>query len=194
MKLYNANRIIRIFYVTSKKGNLKGVNFMNALAYTMIKNDIRFYRRINQMSASRVLYHFMKLATMLGSTSFSVTLSIFLLFTENNIGVLLVSNLIVSQLFIQTIKRIVHRPRPYKILQGAIAINPPKCRYSFPSGHSSSSLVIALVLASCFPVFSFLFISLALLVGISRILLGFHYPSDVLSGFLISFVIFIVLH
>ncbi|MDI6704814.1 MAG: phosphatase PAP2 family protein [Bacillota bacterium] len=84
------------------------------------------------------------------------------------------------------IKRVVNRPRPYKTLENAIALKPPSCQYSFPSGHTCAAFTMAFVLANNMPEFGLAFYLLASMVGISRMYLGFHYPTDVLAGFLIA--------
>lgn len=64
----------------------------------------------------------------------------------------------------------------------------PEANYSFPSGHAMGSMTLACVLALLcwhtrwrWPVIlaSALFVAL---VGLSRIYLGVHYPSDILAG------------
>jgi undecaprenyl-diphosphatase len=60
--------------------------------------------------------------------------------------------------------------------------------HSFPSGHACGSAVaygaIAAVTGS--PVIAIVVTVLVLLIGISRIYLGAHYPSDVVAGWLIG--------
>jgi len=74
--------------------------------------------------------------------------------------------------------------------------------YSFPSGHSSSSLafyglIAYLIYKSDLNKYKKLFfiislLLLSLLIGISRIYLGVHYPSDVLAGFMVGIIYFVL--
>lgn len=154
--------------------------------------DIKLFYLINQNTHSKVLDIIMKNTTHLGSTIFCIITPIaFMLFGSYWIGTKLILYLFINQLFVQLIKRLVNRPRPYNIFKDSITINPPNCQYSFPSGHTSAAFTIALVLGHFFPIFSLLFAIIAILVGISRIYLGVHYPSDVIIGGLIAYLVFI---
>ncbi len=57
---------------------------------------------------------------------------------------------------------------------------------SFPSGHSVTIAALATVLALRFPKFVSGWIILALIIGISRVMVGAHYPSDVILGLTIG--------
>lgn len=59
-------------------------------------------------------------------------------------------------------------------------------RYSFPSGHTMHAVGFTLVLAAYFPPAALLVAPFAALVAASRLVLGLHYPSDVLAGALIG--------
>jgi membrane-associated phospholipid phosphatase len=53
---------------------------------------------------------------------------------------------------------------------------------SFPSGHACLSFAIAGGLTHLFPRWGWAFISVAVMVGMERVLEGAHYPSDVVVG------------
>lgn len=74
--------------------------------------------------------------------------------------------------------------RPYEILTVEPAVW--STGYAFPSGHTAMAFALATVLSSHFPKFRAGFFLAAAAVGISRIYLGVHYPSDVLGGVLLG--------
>lgn len=55
-------------------------------------------------------------------------------------------------------------------------------RYSFPSGHTMHAVGFTVVVASHLPALGLLLLPFTLLVALSRMVLGLHYPSDVLAG------------
>jgi len=59
-------------------------------------------------------------------------------------------------------------------------------RFSFPSGHAAATMSVALGYGIVFPVLALPLLSLAMLVGFSRVRLGVHFPGDVLVGQLIA--------
>lgn len=105
--------------------------------------------------------------------------------------IVLIINLAGVRLFNQLLKAVYERPRPaYEHLVEASG-------YSFPSGHAMISsgfygfisylLFYLLKEKTNNAIFAPIFFSiLILLIGISRIYLGVHYPSDVIAGFLMG--------
>lgn len=91
-----------------------------------------------------------------------------------------------SHLVVQIAKRWISRDRP-RLPRGLGFLIEPEDRFSFPSGHATASLclAIALFLAVGGVVGSFLVV-LGLTVGMSRCYLGVHYPGDVLVGWVLA--------
>jgi undecaprenyl-diphosphatase len=98
---------------------------------------------------------------------------------------LALATLIVSHVVVQIIKRTVGRGRPAKVERLVSLVAEPD-RFSFPSGHATASMSVALVYGMAFPVWAVPLLLFALLVGFSRVRLRVHYPSDVLVGQLIA--------
>src|SRR6185312_13444503 len=90
-----------------------------------------------------------------------------------------------SHLVVQLLKRTIVRGRPAGTCDLEATIPEPD-RFSFPSGHATASMAVALAYGAAFPAFAAPLLLLAILVGFSRIRLGVHYPSDVLAGQLIA--------
>lgn len=93
--------------------------------------------------------------------------------------------LMISHLVVQVIKRNIVRARPTVGGQSRTYIPIPD-RFSFPSGHSTAVMSVAFMHASSFPSLGWSMLLLALLVGVSRVRLGVHYPGDVVAGHLIA--------
>jgi undecaprenyl-diphosphatase len=74
------------------------------------------------------------------------------------------------------------RPRPYAVQtaihRGANALD----RFSFPSGHTLHAVSFSIVVVAYYPSTACLVVPFALLVAASRLVLGLHYPTDVLAG------------
>ena len=78
------------------------------------------------------------------------------------------------------------RPRPCQVYAAISAAAPALDRFSFPSGHTLHAVSFSLVACAGYPQLASMLYPFALLVAISRPILGLHYPSDVLAGALIG--------
>jgi undecaprenyl-diphosphatase len=163
---------------------------MNAVAVVK-NNDINLFYLFNRRLHCYLLDIVMRIITNLGDFPFTIALTLILLVPNKQSfrtpGLRLAVVITISQFIAQLLKRVVNRPRPYKILDHVIAVKPPACQYSFPSGHTCTAFTMAFVLANSIPGLALLVFPLACLVAVSRMYLGFHYPTDVLCGFLIAY-------
>jgi undecaprenyl-diphosphatase len=74
------------------------------------------------------------------------------------------------------------RERPYVTHSAIECASAPLDRYSFPSGHTMHAVCFTLLATSYFPEWTSALISLTLLIALSRVILGLHYPTDVAAG------------
>lgn len=89
-------------------------------------------------------------------------------------------------LLYRLLKRWTRRPRPYRVCPGVIAHVPPLDEFSFPSGHTLQAVSFTIVALAWYPQLAPLLLGFTALVGASRVVLGLHYPSDVLAAIVIG--------
>ncbi len=93
---------------------------------------------------------------------------------------------LVGLLIYKWLKTSTERVRPYNhngdIFQNVVALD----QFSFPSGHTLHAVSFTLVLLHYYPEWALLVVPFAVLVALSRVILGLHYPSDVLMGALLG--------
>jgi undecaprenyl-diphosphatase len=78
------------------------------------------------------------------------------------------------------------RPRPYQAHAGIEHFAVPLDHFSFPSGHTLHAIAFTLVALAYYPALAWLLIPFTALIAVSRVVLGLHYPSDVLVGALLG--------
>jgi len=80
------------------------------------------------------------------------------------------------------IKRRAGRPRPCVRLAGLTVCARPLDEFSFPSGHTMHAVAFAIIASAYFPALGLALAGFAVLTAVLRVVLGLHYPSDVLAG------------
>lgn len=85
------------------------------------------------------------------------------------------------------LKKLIKRNRPLTAMptQVITAIEPAD-KFSLPSGHTAAAFVMATMLSAFYPSFAVLAFAWAILIGASRVILGVHYPLDILAGALLG--------
>lgn len=88
----------------------------------------------------------------------------------------------VGTLIYKFLKNKTTRPRPYQVHQVIVLGERPLDHFSFPSGHTLHAVMATVVLGSVMPALLLIMLPFSLLVSISRMVLGLHYPTDVMVG------------
>lgn len=86
----------------------------------------------------------------------------------------------------KAIKSVTERPRPCVVKQDLLLGTAPLDQYSFPSGHTMHAVSFTLVALHYYPELTVVLVPFAVLVGLSRIILALHYPTDVICGALLG--------
>ncbi len=91
-----------------------------------------------------------------------------------------------NMLLVQAIKRIVKRDRPEfgDFSMGVVKFDV----HSFPSGHSARAAIVMMIMPSLFPNFAWFWILWGMAIMLSRLLLGVHYVSDIVGGYIVGIV------
>jgi undecaprenyl-diphosphatase len=154
-----------------------------ASLYHLECNLFRWINRYYDHKSLNSLFHFI---THAGGARFTIgTTIIILLFSyyfSSYLGPILAIALMVSHIPVAILKRLYPRKRPYLVLEQTKVMACPLSDFSFPSGHTTAIFSIVIPIILHFPFLTLILLPLAVGVGISRIFLGLHYPSDVLCG------------
>lgn len=147
-----------------------------------------FFNRVNRQ---HMINRFFRVISRLGDGVFWYTIMALLpilygragLVPALTMGLTGLTGLIIYKLMKSSTKR--KRPYHYteKVMQGVRALD----QFSFPSGHTLHAVGFSVALLHLFPAWSVLVVPFALLVALSRLVLGLHYPSDVLIGATIGY-------
>ncbi|GAA3402429.1 phosphatase PAP2 family protein [Paenibacillus hodogayensis] len=148
--------------------------------------DSRLFRWCNRSIRHVWLDRLFGSLTHLGGAIFTISfvLVLVLLAPEpwKDIGWKSLVSLAVSHAVAALIKRKVDRIRPYMAMGEVITGPNPLKDPSFPSGHTTAAFSVFVPFALASAWLSLLVLPLAAIVGVSRMYLGLHYPSDILAG------------
>lgn len=131
---------------------------------------------------------FMKLYTQLGNTGmlFIVLGMVLLLFKQTRkAGFSALCAMLIGLVVVNfTIKPLVARDRPWLAIENFVNLVPERDPNSFPSGHTNAAFAFALAVCRSAPKkwMKIASVCAAVVMGLSRLYVGVHFPSDVLAG------------
>lgn len=163
---------------------------MRLYLHRMHRLDSSVCVAVNHTSQYRLIRDSFRLVSRLGDGVFWYGLMVVVLITKGSEGLLPVLHMgvagLVGTLLYKWLKGKTLRPRPYEVRQDIRLTGIPLDKFSFPSGHTLHAVVFAVVALSYFPQLSIILVPFTVMVGLSRVVLGLHYPSDVLAGAVIG--------
>jgi membrane-associated phospholipid phosphatase len=175
--------------------------FFAVLSYFYIDYYLAIYFHDNMTQNE---YKIWDIITEIGDSLYVVVISLgLMLFYRHKkelffTGYYLFASIVMSGLITNIVKFALGRPRPILFLKNSITeFNPftyDHLYFSMPSGHTTTAFAFFVALSIVYPKYKYLFISIAILAGISRVVLQKHYLSDILVGALIGFVSAIILY
>jgi len=80
------------------------------------------------------------------------------------------------------LKNSLKRQRPPECVPDYKSLVLPSDRFSFPSGHTSAAFLFSALIYTVAPSLGMLLFAWACGVGLSRVVLGVHFPSDIVAG------------
>ncbi len=135
---------------------------------------------------ARWLDRTMLAVTQLGSGAFALGIAMICFLTANqSLAYEIILGSLSLWLVVELMKFLICRTRPYIKLTNTRIVGSRAGGHSFPSGHTSQSFFLAALLSNYYqfslPGWLILY-AVALLVGITRMYVGMHYPRDILGG------------
>ena len=148
--------------------------------------EYRLCRGLNRAAQWRGTGSVLRVASRLGDGPLWYTMiaALPLLFGTAAIRVMLIITAtgLAGHLVYGRLKSSLVRERPF-VRHPAINLQmPPLDRYSFPSGHTLHAVSFTWQAVAHYPVLSWVLVPAATLIALSRVVLGLHYPTDVLAG------------
>lgn len=161
-----------------------------SLLQRMNDKEMTYCLMFNRLNHRRLIRQFFSVISRLGDGVFWYTIILALPWIYPDSGWEVTAQMVItgllSLILYKLLKTRTERERPCsvsnQILQGMPALD----QYSFPSGHTMHAVGFSFILLSHYPSWSPLILSFTGMVALSRLVLGLHYPSDVLVGAVIG--------
>ena len=154
--------------------DLKGCIYLNHLSQS--QRTAQFFKTISRMGDGPFWYAMLLLVWMMQGLNYGF--QILYLIAGGSVGTLIYKYL----------KHKTTRPRPYQVHQVIVLGERPLDHFSFPSGHTLHAVMVTVTLGYIQPILFVVMLPFTLLIALSRMILGLHYPSDVIVGAIIMII------
>ncbi len=152
----------------------------------LLRHDTGWCLRANRACAYAGIRRYFATVSRLGDGVFWYALMGLLVLADGLGGLLAAAHMAatgaVALLLYKGLKRWTRRPRPFAADGRIRAWVAPLDEFSFPSGHTLHAVSFSLVAVAHYPVLVWVLVPFATSVAVSRVVLGLHYPSDVLAA------------
>ena len=163
---------------------------MMRLLLTIYDFECRLFEKVNRHFEKKLLNFFFRNITRLGGATVTIAAVLILLVLSSGdtrkAAISSALSLSLSHIPVHIVKKMFPRKRPYLMLEKTNFHANPLQDHSFPSGHTTAIFSVIIPFIITIPTLSFILLPLGVCVGMSRIYLGLHYPSDVLAGALLG--------
>jgi len=149
--------------------------------------ELNLCHRLISWSEAQNLNKFFRLVSRLGDGIFWYSIGVVLLLCKGvETGIWIALTGLACTLLYKCIKTILVRERPFITHNSVPCAATPLDRYSFPSGHTLHAVCFCIVFTHIESILVLLALPFAILIAISRVVLGLHYPSDVAAGAIVG--------
>ena len=152
----------------------------------LLARETRWCRRANHYCRRRRIRTLFAVISRLGDGVFWYLLMAALVLVDGMDGLRASAHMaatgVVALTLYKVLKRWTRRPRPFAADLRIRAWVAPLDEYSFPSGHTLHAVSFSVVALAYYPWLAPLLLPFTAGVALSRVVLGLHYPSDVLAA------------
>ncbi|TDK28734.1 phosphatase PAP2 family protein [Luteimonas aestuarii] len=152
----------------------------------LVQRESAWCLRANRACARQRVRAYFAAVSRLGDGVFWYALMAILILVDGREGLAASAHMaatgMVALLMYKGLKRWTRRPRPFASDGRIRAWVAPLDEFSFPSGHTLHAVSFTIVAVAHYPALAWLLVPFAASVATSRVVLGLHYPSDVLAA------------